>query len=478
MNFVQFEFIVFFTVVFALYWALPRAVAPLGLSGRRAQNALLAVASAIFYGWVHPWFLWLLYGSAVLDFAMGLAMQKWPDRKKWFLAASLAGNLGLLGTFKYLDFLIENWIALFDALGLQTNAHTLGIFLPVGISFYTFQTMSYTIDIYRGRLKPRTNFLDYVVFISFFPQLVAGPVERASHLLPQMERDRVWSLERFQSGLGLALFGLFKKVAIADAVAPYVDKVFSLTDPSFGLIWAGSVGFTLQILADFSGYTDIARGTARMLGFELIENFRHPYLSTSPNDFWARWHMSFSTWIRDYVYFPLQGKGRGWLNRTWALMMAMVLSGVWHGAAWNFIVWGAYFGVIAVLYRDLGPYVPAALKGRWWSRPAAIALMYLLVLVAMLMFRAGPMDIVWRDLTLNPLDDTPAEWAAAAAMMGVFLGCAAPLWLAMASEKWLRPRLAGSPWRLPVRTTMWTLYALAAMSFVRVTAEDFIYFQF
>lgn len=469
MNFAQIEFLAFFVTVFSLYWMFPR---------RRWQNWLLALSSGVFYGWVHPWFLILLYGTAVLDYGCAIGMKRRPDRKKLLLALSMASNLALLGTFKYLDFFIENWIAVFDALGLQTNAHTIGLLLPAGISFYTFQTMSYTIDVYRGHLEPRSDFVDYIVFISFFPQLVAGPVERATALLPQVENARTFSLERAMSGLGLALFGLFKKVAIADAISPYVDKVFTLTDPSFSLIWVGTIGFTIQILADFGGYSDIARGTSRMLGFELVENFRHPYIATSPNDFWRRWHISFSTWIRDYVYLPLQGNRTSWLARTYALVGAMVLSGIWHGAAWNFVIWGLYFGIVAVLYRDLGPRLPAAVKEFPGSGLAAVALMYTVVLVAMLIFRAGPIDIVIRDLTLSPFIETPEQRMTAAALLAVVLGSAFPLWIAMASERWLRPRLRGSPWRLPIRTTAWAIHALAVASFVRVTADDFIYFAF
>ena len=224
----------------------------------------------------------------MLPYFVGLGMDKYPLRRKALLIVSLCVNLGMLGTFKYFDFFIENIIAVFEVVGMQTSMHTLGIFLPVGISFYTFQTMSYTIEVYKGRLKPRKQFTDYIVFVSFFPQLVAGPVERATNLLPQVEKDRVWNTDRFLSGLSLALWGGAKKVMVADTIAPYVDKIFLLDNPSGPMIWAATIGFSIQILADFSGYTDIARGTARMLGFELMENFKHPYLAVNPSDFWRR----------------------------------------------------------------------------------------------------------------------------------------------------------------------------------------------
>lgn len=469
MNFVQFEFITFFSTVFLLYWWLP---------SRRMQNALLAVASAVFYGWVHPWFLYLLYSSAVVDFLCGLGMRKYADWKKTFLVVSILFNTGMLGVFKYLDWGIENFVVLFDALGLQTSAHTLGIFLPVGISFYTFQTMSYTIDIYRGQLEPRKNFLDYVVFVSFFPQLVAGPVERAKNLLPQMEKERVFDLERIASGLGLALFGLFKKVAIADVVAPYVDKVFTLTDPSWALLWVGTIGFSLQLLADFSGYTDLARGTARMLGFELMENFDHPYLADSPSDFFRRWHISLSTWIRDYMFFPLGGSRGTWVRTTFNLLLIMTACGFWHGAAWNFVMWGFYFGILSWLHRDLKGYIPQTLREMPGYQTLAVCVMYLFTLSHEMVFRSPGFNAVVRNATLNPFDGSAEQWAAAGTLLAFFLGCAAPLWFAMASERWVRPMLRHSSWRLPVRAIFWTIHVLAAMSFVRMTAEDFIYFAF
>ena len=366
MTFVQMEFVWFYLAIFVLYWSFA--------SSRKIQNVLLAVGSAVFYGWIHPWFLILLYSSAVLDYSCGLAMQKYPGRKAWFVAASIGGNLGMLGYFKYMDFFLSNVIASLELLGVETSLHTLGIFLPVGISFYTFQTMSYTLDIYRGELEPRKNFLDYVVFISFFPQLVAGPVERAKNLLPQMEKPREFSIERVWSGFGLAMWGAFKKVAVADTIAPYVDKIFLLDHISFPLLWIGGLGFSIQILADFSGYTDIARGTARMLGIELMLNFDNPYISKSPSEVWRRWHISFSSWIADYVYRPMRGSRRGFWIFAYASIGSMLWSGLWHGANWNFILFGLHFGLVAVLYRLVVPLVPESWQDKWFSGPIAIVI--------------------------------------------------------------------------------------------------------
>ncbi|MCB9742599.1 MAG: MBOAT family protein [Alphaproteobacteria bacterium] len=468
MTFVQIEFLVFFVLVFGLYWALP---------SRRLQNLLLAVSSALFYGWVHPWFLILLYSSAVLDYFMGLQMRARPEKAKLFLLVSMCGNLGMLAYFKYFDFFIENLITALGALGVESSLHTLGIFLPVGISFYTFQTMSYTIDIYRGELEPRRNFLDYVVFVSFFPQLVAGPVERAQNLLPQMEKDRVFSWERMESGAALAMWGAFKKVCIADVIAPYVDKIFTLTEPSGALIWLAALGFAIQILADFSGYTDIARGIARMMGFELMLNFKNPYLSWNPSQFWRRWHISFSTWIRDYIYIPVGGSRGGFWSMTRSTFTAMTISGLWHGASWNFVIWGVFHAALLTGYRLVTPRIPASIRKTPFGHAAAVAIMFFFTCMGWLIFREQRFDRLRMYATLNPLEGTPDQWVAAAAMLGVCLVTSAPLILGLAWKP-LRKALEGRPALLPIRTTLWAVQALAIVSFQRTTVNDFIYFQF
>jgi alginate O-acetyltransferase complex protein AlgI len=469
MTFVQAEFLVLFVAVFVLYWTLRHRV---------LQNAVLVVASALFYGWVHPWFLILLYGAAVLDYTMGRFMARWPERRKLFLAMSLVGNLGVLGTFKYCDFFIDSFIQLFGVLGLETGAHTLGIFLPVGISFYTFQTMSYTIDVYRGQLAPRANFLDYLSFLSFFPQLVAGPVERASKLLPQLEQPRRFESARVGSGLGLALWGGFQKVCVADQIAPYVDKIFIHAEPSGAMIWAATLGFTVQILADFSGYTNIARGTARMLGIDLSLNFDHPYLARNPSQFWQRWHITFSSWIRDYLYIPLGGsRGGGW--RTFqATAGAMLLSGLWHGAAWTFVLWGAFHALLITGYRLVGRWIPQGFRRSALGRSLAVPLMFGFTVFGWMIFRETHIDRLLHYWTLDPLGGTPDQWVAATVMLGVVVVHTTPLLLALLFERTLLPWLSGSPWALPARTTAWAVLLMVTLAFVRGGAADFIYFQF
>ncbi len=469
MTFLQIEFVWLFLIVFAVYWTVRH---------RSFQNVLLVAASATFYGWVHPWFLILLYSSATLDYTMGRCMARWPGRRKLFLAMSLIGDLSILGYFKYCDFFLDNFVRIFTALGMETSVHTLGIFLPVGISFYTFQTMSYTIDVYRGELEPRKNFLDYIAFLSFFPQLVAGPVERASNLLPQMERRREFDLDRFRSGLGLALWGGFKKACIADWIAPYVDKIFIHSDPSGAMIWAATLGFTVQILADFSGYTDIARGTARMLGFELSLNFDHPYLARNPSDFWKRWHITFSSWIRDYLYIPLGGsRGGGWATFQ-ATAGAMLLSGLWHGAAWTFVLWGAFHALLITGYRFVARRIPASFRKGPVGRTLAVPLMFCFSVLGWMIFRETHLDRLLHYWTLNPFGGTADQWIAALVMLGVVVVGAVPLVLALVLERVVLPRLEGTPWLLPAQTTVWAVLLVIVMAFVRDGAADFIYFQF
>ncbi len=469
MNFIQNEFLVFFVLVLSAYWILAKH--------RRLQNALLMVVSAIFYGWVHPWFLLLLYGSAITDYFVGLGMMRSPERKKPLLVLSLMVNLGMLGTFKYCDFFIENVVVALELMGVQTSLHTLGIFLPVGISFYTFQTMSYTIEVYRGRLKPRRDFIDYAVFVSFFPQLVAGPVERATNLLPQVEKPRSWNTERFLSGLSLALWGGAKKVMVADTIAPYVDKIFLLDEPSGPLIWAATVGFSIQILADFSGYTDIARGTARMLGFELIENFKHPYMAVNPSDFWKRWHVSFSTWIRDYLYIPLGGSRGGFWGTVRATFGAMLLSGLWHGASWSFVIWGAYHAALITGYRLVTKRIPRSIRKHPAAWPFAVGIMYFFTVLGWMFFRETDFSRVLAYLGQSPFEATPDEWVATAVMLAMCAFTSIPLMTALFVEKVVVPRVPEG-WMLPARTTAWSVCIVGMFLFVRMDLNDFIYFAF
>ena len=317
------------------------------------RNVLIVIASYTFYGWWDYRFLSLLVISSLLDFVVGRCLQgiERPARRKLLLALSIAGNLTILGFFKYYDFFAASLASLLTELGMPFNVRTLGIILPVGISFYTFQTMSYAIDVYRRQITATRNLINFLAFVSFFPQLVAGPIERAGHLLPQFERTLAITAAMLEEGLWLVLWGMFKKVVLADNLAPLVDLVYQPTTVSGPLVLLGTVAFAFQIYCDFSGYSDIARGTAKFLGFDIMVNFNVPYAAANLREFWQRWHISLSTWLRDYLYISLGGNRRGPARTYLNLLLTMLLGGLWHGAAWNFVLWGLWHGGGLVVSR-------------------------------------------------------------------------------------------------------------------------------
>jgi alginate O-acetyltransferase complex protein AlgI len=347
MTFASAEFLLLFLAVSALYH----------VTGHRVQNLLLLAASYLFYGWWDWRFLGLLFGSSVVDYVCGRLLDSSQERgwQTWqrqaILAFSILVNLGALAFFKYFNFFLDSVNLVTASLGHRPWFSALEIVLPVGISFIAFQSMSYTIDVYRRELPAERNFFDFLLYLSFFPQLVAGPIERASRLLPQIKQPRQTSLEDFGAGLHLALWGLFKKVVIADNLAPIVGRVFDEPAPGGFALLLGCYAFAFQIYCDFSGYTDIARGVARTLGFDLMVNFQLPYLATSPSEFWQRWHISLSTWLKDYLYIPLGGNRLGVRRTLYNLMIVMILGGLWHGAAWHFVAWGVYQGLLLVIFQ-------------------------------------------------------------------------------------------------------------------------------
>ena len=345
MFFNSFEYLIFLPLCFVLYWFVLQ-------KNLKVQNVFILLASYVFYGWWDYRFLALIALSTLIDFAVAKYMVKYTNRsrQKILLGISLVVNLGFLGFFKYCNFFIESWIDVWARLGVEMHPTTLQIILPVGISFYTFQTLSYTIDVYKGKLKPESNLINFAAYVAFFPQLVAGPIERASNLLPQFSRKRIFNNEQAISGLNLILWGLFKKVVIADSCATYVNAIFENPGQHNSLtLILGAVYFAFQIYGDFSGYSDIAIGTARLFGFELMHNFKLPYFSRDIAEFWRRWHISLSTWFRDYVYIPLGGsRGSRW-QQIRNVFIIFLVSGFWHGANWTFIIWGAIHALLLSL---------------------------------------------------------------------------------------------------------------------------------
>jgi alginate O-acetyltransferase complex protein AlgI len=397
MLFNSWQFVVFFAVVYGAYLCLSR---------HRHQNALLLAASYYFYAAWDWRFLALLFSSTLLDYVCALQIDASdrPRVRRAFLVASVVGNLSLLGFFKYCDFFLGSLETLLRQFGLSVGVLRLDIVLPVGISFYTFQEMSYTIDVYRREVRATRSFLDFATFVAFFPHMVAGPIMRASILLRQLMGPRQITREFLGTGLWLIFWGLWKKVLIADNMAAIADRIFAQSaSVTSGMAYLGVLAFAFQIYCDFSAYSDIARGLARLMGIELMQNFKLPYFAVNPGDFWRRWHISLSQWLRDYLYVPLGGN-RGSETKTYRnLALTMLLGGLWHGAAWNFVWWGAYHGALLIGHRLLrGGREAAAATGLGWSRIISIVVMFQFTLFGWLLFRST------RVVTVNerPVDDS------------------------------------------------------------------------
>jgi D-alanyl-lipoteichoic acid acyltransferase DltB (MBOAT superfamily) len=479
MIFHSLDFLLFFVVVCGLYWRL----------GHRAQNVLLLGASYVFYGWVHPWFVVLMLVSTTVDYWAGQRMEDDPARKALYLSCSLGVNLGMLGFFKYYNFFVDNMHAALATIGLDAAPPTLEILLPAGISFYTFQALSYTVDVYKGEMHARRSPVDFALFVAFFPHLVAGPIMRAKNLLVQVEEPRHWDTDRARDAFVLATWGFFKKLVVADNVGVIANQVFAHKDPSFEMLWAGVFAFGLQIYADFSAYSDIARAVARWFGFALILNFNHPYIAHSPTDFWRRWHISLSTWFRDYVYIPLGGNRVPGLMRETNLMATFLISGLWHGASWNYVMWGFYHGMLLVVTRSIGGALKLPEK---WPGPLALVQVALTVTFAFagwLFFRETNPDFLRRWLLLSPADSTIAERQIGLYLFVVAATWGVPLfvddWWALARERqWWPARLAEQWWaRARVgRVAMQALTTGALVTLILVLRSrvslDFIYFQF
>jgi len=336
MLFNSIDFAIFLPIVFVVYWFVTS-------KNLKLQNFFIVAASYLFYGWWDWRFLSLIFFSTMVDYLVGLGLLKEENqiKRKILLLISVFVNLGFLGFFKYYNFFLENFIKVFSFFGTEIKANSLHIILPVGISFYTFQTMSYSIDVYKRKMEPTKDFIAFAAFVSFFPQLVAGPIERATNLLPQFYKKRAFDYSKAVQGMRQILWGLFKKIVIADNCAVYANLIFNQSASYSGsTLVLGALFFTFQIYGDFSGYSDIAIGTSRLFGFELMKNFNFPYFSRDIAEFWRRWHISLSTWFRDYLYIPLGGNRGGTLIKVRNTFIIFIVSGFWHGANWTFIVWG------------------------------------------------------------------------------------------------------------------------------------------
>lgn len=396
MFFNSIDFAFFLPIVFGIYWILNKYKL-------QYQNLFIVFASYVFYGWWDYRFLVLIAFSTIVDYFVGITLSKEKSKKKrkYVLQISLFVNLGLLGVFKYYNFFVDNFVSAFSFFGSELKANTLDIILPVGISFYTFQTLSYSIDVYRRRLEPTKDFIAFASFVSFFPQLVAGPIERASNLLPQFYKKRNFDYYKAVDGCRQILWGLFKKMVIADNCAVFVNQIFdNYTSYSGSTLLVGTVLFAFQIYGDFSGYSDIAIGTSRLFGFNLKQNFAFPYFSRDIAEFWRRWHISLSTWFRDYLYIPLGGsrhpkKARIIIN----VFIVFLISGFWHGANWTFVTWGflhaLYFVPLLLLKKNrkhVSSVVAASKIFPSLKEFFKITVTFLIVVLAWVLFRAKNID--------------------------------------------------------------------------------------
>lgn len=483
MFFNSIDFAIFLPVTFIIYWLLAN-------QNLRWQNLFIVVASYIFYGWWDPRFLLLILFSTATDFFVALGFAKIKDsQRKVLLCISIIINLGFLGFFKYYNFFIDNFVTMFSFFGAQIHPRSLQIILPVGISFYTFQTLSYTIDVYKRKLAATKDFIAFAAFVSFFPQLVAGPIERATNLLPQFYTKRTFNYSKAVDGLRQMLWGFVKKMVIADNCAKFADLVFNNTaDYSGSHLLLGAFFFTLQIYGDFSGYSDIAIGTARLFGINLMRNFAFPYFSRDIAEFWRRWHISLTTWLRDYIYIPLGGSRCGFWGKIRNTFIIFLVSGFWHGANWTFICWGAlnalYFLPLLLMKKNRKNLEIVACGKQLPTLKELLAILstFGLTVFAWIFFRA-------KDMT-HAFDYISGIFSASLLKVPLFPGrnleCITVLtlvicfivveWIGREGEYAIEK--IGLNWSRPIRWAMYLLIVFIIIMFIPLKESAFIYFQF
>ena len=478
MLFNSIDFAIFLPIVFLLYWFVAN-------KNLKLQNFLIVVASYLFYGWWDWRFLSLILFSTLIDYSVGIRLSKEDNisKRKILLWISILVNLGFLGFFKYYNFFLDNFVTAFSFFGTPINAKGLNIILPVGISFYTFQTLSYTIDVYKRKLEPTKDFIAFTAFVSFFPQLVAGPIERATHLLPQFYKRRKFDYVLAVDGMRQILWGLFKKIVIADNCAAFANQIFNnSTDMNGSTLVLGAIFFTFQIYGDFSGYSDIAIGTSRLFGFDLKQNFNFPYFSRDIAEFWRRWHISLSTWFRDYLYIPLGGSRGGTWMKVRNTFIIFIVSGFWHGANWTFIVWGAlnaiYFLPLLLTKNNRNNLVIVA-KGKFFPSIKEFSFMLLtfgLTVFAWIFFRANNIGHAVSYISeifsssLFTIPEVLPKTIILLTMIFVFIE-----WLGRESQFAIAH--LGIKWKSPLRYAMY--YAIiVAIFWFGGKEQQFIYFQF
>ncbi len=483
MLFNSIDFAIFLPVVFILYWFATK-------NNLKLQNTLIVLASYVFYGWWDWRFLSLILFSTLVDYSIGRKLQKEDNqiKRKTLLWISILVNLGFLGFFKYYNFFLDNFISAFSFFGMEIKANSLNIILPVGISFYTFQTLSYTIDVYKRKLEPTKDFIAFSAFVSFFPQLVAGPIERATHLLPQFYKKRHFDYSKAADGMRQILWGLFKKIVIADNCAEYANLIFNNSeDYSGSTLVIGALFFTFQIYGDFSGYSDIAIGTSRLFGFDLMRNFNLPYFSRDIAEFWRRWHISLSTWFRDYLYIPLGGSRGGTLMKVRNTFIIFIVSGFWHGANWTFIVWGALNAIYflpLLLTKNNRANIDVVAQGRYLPTIKEFFLIlstFILTVFAWIFFRAENIAHAFNyisEILSTSLFTLPQFEGRPRALMIMILICFFLLieWLGRESQHVLAQ--LGLKWKRPMRWAFYSFIIFLIGMYMQTEETPFIYFQF
>ncbi|WP_339135052.1 MAG: MBOAT family O-acyltransferase [Candidatus Electrothrix sp. GW3-4] len=474
MIFNSFTFFLFFISVFCCYLLLKQ----------KGQNRLLLVASCFFYGCWDYRFLLLLLLTVVVDYSAARLIHASENekRRKRTLLFSVFVNLGILSYFKYANFFLENALLLLNSIGFHVDPMTLQIILPVGISFYTFQSMSYTIDVFRGRVAPASNIMDYALYVSFFPQLVAGPIERSSHLLPQILSPRRVSWEKIQIGLYYIASGLFLKIFMADNLARLVNPVFAASDPQTGFCYLlTGYAFAFQIYGDFAGYSWIAKGLGAILGFEIMDNFNLPYFSKNPQEFWRRWHISLSSWLRDYLYIPLGGNRKGQVKTVRNLFLTMLLGGLWHGAKMTFVAWGFFHAVLLALHHlvtgnNKGTGGQQG-RGGWFLNLLKTIFFFHLIVISWYFFRANSFEQVL--VIFNALlTDFHLDFAGNTLLIQKVLFYISPVLLMQALRYYLDDQLVIFRLPIPVRALIYSIAFYLVVIFGVTHAHEFIYFQF
>ncbi|MCB0480483.1 MAG: MBOAT family protein [Flavobacteriales bacterium] len=474
MLFNSIEYLLFLPVVFILYWSLN--------SRLTLQNFLLLFASYFFYGWWDWRFLSLIIFSSTIDYVIGLIIHDsiCLKKKKAWLIASISTNLLLLSIFKYFNFFIESFESMFSAIGWQPNHVTLNIILPIGISFYTFQTMSYSIDIYRNKIEPSRSILTFFTYVAFFPQLVAGPIERASNLIPQLSQKRRIHIDDFKAGIFQIIIGLFRKIVIADSLGVYVDVIYQNPGAyNSSTVFLATLFYAFQIYFDFAGYSDIAIGTARLLGFKFERNFNLPYFSTSLTEFWRKWHISLSTWLRDYLYISLGGNRINKIFTYRNLMLTMLLGGLWHGSSWNFVIWGGIHGLVLSLEKGLTKYFVFFQKYIALGKVLGWIYTFTIVLIAWIFFRANNFTLAIEaflkllefDFSAPYINDIQVQTNAIVVLL---IGILFDIYL---FKKGMNLESLGSYFSL-VKFVFLTSIVITLMALFHSTSLNFIYFQF